>query len=156
MQEGLFDCIGQLRFVASLSHADRGARVGGLDKDGEAEPTNCLLAQGGGIFLIAIAGQGEPLCLRNARHICHGVCNRLIHRDSGGGAAAADEGELRKLQKALHGAVLPVFAVQDGEHHIHMLHACRAVFKNEQAVMRGVRREHSGRPLAAFEPVILR
>ena len=50
MQEGLFDCIGQLRFVASLSYADRGARVGGLDKDGEAEPTNCLLAQDGGIF----------------------------------------------------------------------------------------------------------
>ena len=56
----------------------------------------------------------------------------LIHARGGRGDTRADIRDARDLQKPLHRAVLSVFTVQHGEHHVDALAHDAVVFKAQQ------------------------
>ena len=121
----------QLRHVPRLGDAHAGARVGGLDENGPAQFFRRAPGNDRQLWPLP-ALHAVPFTAGNARCIHHTVGNDLIHAHRAAQHAAAHIGQAGQLQQALYRAVLAVFAVQHGKHHVHGQAAADAVFKRHK------------------------
>ena len=135
----------QLITVMGLGDAHAGTGIGGLDEDGPAQLCDDAVADAIGVRLDLPAGGGEPLGVRDAGGVEHGVGDCLVHADRAGQNAAAYVGDAGQFQQALHSAVLAPQAVEHGDDHVHMdlLHLPGGG-EEDEAVVGTVGAEHAG------------
>lgn len=110
------------------------SRFRGLDKDGIAEFLLRFVHNGIGIPRKGRLGNELPRRLPDAGVVRDQLCDGLIHAGRGRRHMRADIGQPCDLQKALHRAVLAVFAVEHREYHIDALAHNAVVFKAQKAL----------------------
>ena len=110
------DAFKQFVAVTDFRDSDRAACIGGFDK--VRIGTECFLDPMQ--FLRRLCGERKPvehtvLRLADPALVCQNFTHDFIHRAGGGQYAGAGIRDACQFQEALHRAVFPVFAVQDGE-----------------------------------------
>ena len=81
-----------------------------------------------------LSGHKLPRGLPDTGVSCHQLGHTLIHTGGGSRHIRADAGDARQLQKPLHSAVLAVFAVKHGEHHVDALTHHAVALKAQQSL----------------------
>ena len=138
-------CHGGFQFlpVTGTADADRRTEIDRLDKNRPAQLGLHPCGQfGGGGLLPAVNGKAT-----GNGDACFGeqaLGDILIHAVGAAGHPAAHIGQLRQFQKALHRAVLPVHAVQNGENHIDPAGLPAIGGLDHQAVVRRDRGKQAG------------
>ena len=117
MGKGRFKGLLQGCFVSGFGDAHRTSRIGWLDKHRIMKPLgNPLLDLVKAVHFIF--HHLFPLDTGNTSLFQKGAGHSLIHADCRGQGTAAHTGDAGNLQKALHGAVLSIFPMENGKYHI--------------------------------------